>query len=524
MGVGAVRLSKSFVVCVAALALLPLWPLRAQAVPLGPGPAREQVLARFQAYAQQGMRDWNIPGMAVAVVHDGELIYAKGFGVRKKGGQDPVTPNTVFQIGSMSKAFTATLVAMLADSGDLSWKDRVIDQLPEFRMFDPWVTREFQVADLMAQHSGMPAHAGMAEIFFDVDRADIIRNLRRVRPASSFRSEFAYQNNLFLVAAAIIEAKTGKGFEDNLSKRIFGPLGMSSASADLWGYTAAKDRAALHRVLKGQVKALPEDWTYNYWPYLYCPAGGINASAMDMAAWLKLNLNQGQAAGRRLVSKENMAYLHSPKTIIRDSDLGQGVYYCQAWVYQEYEPLDFVWHNGETSGAHNICAFMPKAGLGLVVLTNLKDNKLPEALARRLFDLWLGNPDRDWSADFVAESAKERAAEALLPRPRRPAKARPLEDYVGVYRNPGCGDIVVEKKGRDLTGYVVNKVRDRVGLDLGHWDGDVFLARSETMDDLESLATFSFGPDGKARSLDLEIFKAIGTGPFLRQDPKRPGD
>ena len=201
-------------------------------------PDQPELLSRLEAYVQTAQQQWSVPGLAIAVVKDDQVVYAKGFGVKRVGATDPVDPDTVFQIGSTSKAFTAALVAMQVDDGKFKWTDRVIDHLPSFEMHDPWVTREFQVADLMAQHSGMPAYAGdgMAILGFPADY--VVSKIKLIDPVTSFRSEFAYVNNLFLVAGDLARATGGRPWAENLDQRVFRPLGMQSSSSSQAAFEA----------------------------------------------------------------------------------------------------------------------------------------------------------------------------------------------------------------------------------------------------------------------------------------------
>ncbi|MDQ5986056.1 MAG: Protein flp [Syntrophus sp. SKADARSKE-3] len=217
----------------------------------------KKILSDFDQYAAKARADWKIPGMAIGIVQNDRLIFAKGFGVKTVGGDDPVTKNTVFQIGSTSKAFTATLSAMLVDEGKLKWGDKVIDHLADFRMYDPWVTREFQVVDLMSQRSGLPPYAADALYIVGFDRPYIKKVLRHIKPVTSFRTTYAYQNGLWLVAADIIEKYTGKTWEQALKARIFEPLGMSDSSADKQSFVNAKDVSSLHALEGDKVTALP---------------------------------------------------------------------------------------------------------------------------------------------------------------------------------------------------------------------------------------------------------------------------
>ncbi len=377
----------------------------------------QAMLVDFEEYAEKSMRDWETPGMAVTIVQGDDIVYTKAFGVKTHEGDDPVTTDTIFQIGSTSKAFTAALIAMLVDEGKVGWKDPVIEHLPDFEMYDPWVTREFMVEDLMAQRSGMPSHAIDGLVLFGFDRDHVRHALRYVKPISSFRSEFAYQNNLFLAASELIEKHTGKNWEENIKERIFEPLGMSDSSMDMKSFQEGKDTTSLHHRLGDKIITLPENWPYLSWTYVYAPAGGINSNIIDMAKWLKFQVNSGVFDGRRLLSQENMDFMHTPKTIAALS-LGRKEYYCEAWVYRENVPYPIVWHNGGTTGCKTMVAIVPEAKVGVVVLSNLIDSMLPEALAFRFFDRYLEGPDVDWSTQMLA-TMKEgmKRAEAALPVP-----------------------------------------------------------------------------------------------------------
>lgn len=241
--------------------------------------------------------------MAIAIVKNDEVIYAKGFGVKRVGGTEPVDADTVFEIGSTSKAFTAAVVALRVDDGKVGWSDRVIHHLPAFEMRDPWVTREFQVADLMAQHSGMPAYAGDGMVFLGFPADYIVAHMKHLDPVTSFRSEFAYVNNLFLVAGDLARATSGKTWAENVQQRVFDPLGMRSSSSGQEAFKAAGNVAAPHKVVGGSVTAFAGDAPQLAWAYTYGPAGGINSTARDMAQWLRMVL--GNAPGSEADPRED---------------------------------------------------------------------------------------------------------------------------------------------------------------------------------------------------------------------------
>ncbi|MHB9075786.1 MAG: serine hydrolase [Desulfobaccales bacterium] len=455
----------------------------------------KKILADFEKYTDQARRDWQVPGLAIAIVQDDKIILAKGFGVKKVGADAQVDEHTIFQIGSTSKAFTAALVAMLMDENKLAWQDRVVDHLDQFQMFDPWVTREFQVADLMAQHSGLPAHAGDCQAFMGFDRAHIIHSLRYFKPVTSFRSQYAYQNGLFLVAAALVEKYTGKSWEDNLKARLLEPLGMSATTASLAGFQQAQNVTLLHKKTGDKVEAIPADWPDHNWVYIYGPAGGINSNVLDMTKWLRLQMGKGKFNGVQLISEANLNFLQSPKTIM-GTDPGKMMYYCEAWLYHPFRPYPLIWHNGGTSGNKTMVAFMPEAGLGIVVLSNLITD-LPEALAFKFFDLYFHNPPKDWSKVGLDKAKQTEAKEKPPQRPASPAPPLPLKCYTGAYSNPVYGQITVTPEQDQL--FIAVGLNQKKVL-LQPFDRDAF---SFDWPEDFTPAVFTIGPDGRALRLSV---------------------
>lgn len=468
----------------------------------------QAILSNFEMYAEKGRKDWQVPGMAVAIVRGNDTIYMHSFGVRNISGTDPITNDTIFAIGSTSKAFTAALVAMQVDEGKVRWDDRVIDHLPDFRMYDPWVTREFTVTDLMAQRSGMPAYAGDEQGLLGYDRQHIMQSIRYVKPVTSFRSAFAYQNSLFLWAAAVVENETGKSWEDNLQQRIFQPLGMSNSSDSLKSFQQAGNVAYPHIMSNGSVKALPREGKYLDAYYIFGPAGGINSNIIDMAKWLRLQINNGTYDGRRIINGSSMDYMHTPKTIAGIPPIigGHMAYYCQAWIYQEFEPYPIVWHNGGTIGHHSMVALMPQEKVGIVVLSNAGYTELPEALAFEFFDMYNGRPERDWSAQVLARNKETEAlANASMPEPpASPSPAMPLSSYAGNYSNELFGSINVTAQG---SGLVITAGPNRTQVFLSPWNRDTFKASPSDIFDQPGFAMFQMDPEGRAKSVTIDLFE-----------------
>ena len=464
----------------------------------------QKILADFDQYASKARADWKIPGMAVGIVRDGKLIFTKGFGVKTLGGSDPVTTNTVFQIGSTSKAFTATLAAMLVDEGKFKWDDKVADHLADFRMYDPWVTREFQVVDLMAQRSGMPPYAADALYVFGFDRPYVKQALRHIKPVTSFRTQYAYQNGLWLVAADLIEKYTGKTWEQALQQRLFNPLGMSGSSADKQSFLQAKDVSSLHVLEGDKVVALPRNWEFLDWSYTAGPAGAINSNIVDMAKWLTFQMNNGKAGDKQLVSPVNMQVTRSPKTIVQMAgDVHKNIFYCLGWLYMEYSPYPLIWHNGGTA-MKTMVAFVPEQNIGIVILSNYVTD-LPEILAFRFFDQYAGKPVKDSSAEALAKLEEmKKAQKAGKPvAPKNPVAAMPREKYVGDYYNDVYGKINISVVNGKLTLVIGPK---KVKIVLQHWDKDIFAAHwaSDGPSEEPGFATFQVDPKGNVTGVTLD--------------------
>ena len=491
----------------------------------------DAMLAALEAYAKTAQQQWSVPGFAIAVVKDDRVVWAKGFGVKRVGGTDAVDPDTVFPIGSTSKAFTAALVAMQVDEGKLAWTDRVVDHLPGFEMHDPWVTREFQVGDLMAQHSGMPAYAGdgMAILGFPADY--IVSKLKLLEPVTSFRTEFAYVNNLFLVAANLARSTSGQSWADGLDARLFRPLGMKSSSSGQKAFEAATNASATHKLVDGKVTAFAAGAPQLAWAYTYGPAGGINSTVRDMAQWVRLLLGGGTFEGKRIVGADNLHFVMSPHTIIHFAGSGPLAntpfvryqnFYCNGWISTAASPRTLVWHNGDNSFMHAAVGVIPDAQTGIVVLSNLGGTSMPESVLWRWFDLVGGNKETDWSTVFhdgyveMQKAARAPFAEAVTD----PAPPQPLARYTGTFRHAVYGDTTVETDGTQLR---LTIGPAKLGMTLVHRARDTFILSEPNLDAFlgdSGFATFSFGGDGAVAGVTLTEFADVDGGRFAAVPPK----
>lgn len=479
-----------------------------------PALEKEALISRFESYAEASRQAWGTPGMAVVLIADGKVLWSKGFGVKEAGGNDPVDVNTLFQIGSASKSFTSSLVALQVDRGRVRWADKVVDHDPEFRMYDPWVTREFTVEDTMAQRSGQASYATDLLSFLGATRPQIIHALREVRPITSFRSRFAYVNNLWLVSAQVVERATGKSWEQNVASDLFQPLAMNSTNTGFDGLWKSSNHCTPHQGRKGSLQPLRDDWPFKEWVYTYGPAGGINSNVLDMAKYVQMQLGVTP-----LIKPESLTVMHSPHVLVGGThseqpgsifEMGMASY-CLGWIRHELHPSTLIWHNGGTSGCKTVVGFCPDAGMGIVVLSNLGNSDLPEALMCRYYDLYFGRPDYDYSAAFLR---KHQPAPVPPVAPAHPRPAAELSRYVGKYRNPAYGVAEVSLVGNALQISLGKTMR----LKLTAWDGDNF-SFPDPIDatDPPQFAGFSSDPDGRFSMLRLTLCEDVLGGRFVRQ-------
>src|SRR5687768_5158455 len=339
----------------------------------------------FDAYVAKAMKDWKVPGMAIAIVRNDSVVFAKGYGVRKLGEPTPVDPRTVFAIGSASKAFTAAAVAMLVDDGKMKWDAPVTSYLPGFQMYDPYVTRELTVRDALSHRSGL-ARGDLMWYGTAFDRSEILRRVRHLEPSWSFRSNFGYQNIMYLAAGQASAAAAGRDWDTLIQERIFAPLGMRNS------YTSVRALASLPNVAQPYAEI---DGGVSFVPYANIdnigPAGSINSNVLDVAQWVRLQLGAGKFAGKQLISSGNVAQMHTPHTIIRNEP-PWSLYFPEAhlmaygmgWFLNDYKGRLAVHHGGNIDGMSSLVAMLPEEKMGAVVLTNMNGSMLPSVMVHRI--------------------------------------------------------------------------------------------------------------------------------------------
>ena len=406
--------------------------------------------------AAQAMQQWKVPGVAIAVVQDGKVMYAKGYGYRDLENKLPVTTGTLFPIGSISKSFTALTFAILKDEGKVDWDQPVRTYLPEFEMNDVVATERATPRDLFSHRTGLPRH-DFVWYSSDFTRDDMVGRLRYLKPNKSFRSAYQY-NNLTIMTMGYLEGKlTGLGWEGAIRQRIFTPLGMTHSNLSVEEIEKADDHALPYELKKEVVTKVP---FHNI--DAIGPAGAINSSVDDMSHYLAFQLGDGTYGNQRIVSQSNLREMHSPQTAIPNpppafSLPGLGHFsYGLAWVVTSYRGHNLVWHNGGIDGFYALLSMLPDDHIGVVVLTNLPHGQTPEVLAYNVYDRLLGLDPLPWFDRFKELDAKgkQEADEAKKNKPTdRKTGTHPshnLSDYAGEYENPGYGKIKVAQNGDSL--------------------------------------------------------------------------
>jgi CubicO group peptidase (beta-lactamase class C family) len=474
---------------------------------LPPG-ARPQQIDRLAATIQQ---TFAVPGMAVAIVKDGKVLFAKGYGVVAAGKSEKVDADTLFGIGSNTKAFTVAALAILVDEGKLHWDDKVIDHLPGFRLSDPYVTRELTIRDLLTHRSGLGLGSGDLMLFppSDFTRAEIIHNLRYFQPASSFRSKFAYDNLLYIVAGELIPTVTGISWESFVQTRILDRLG-GGCKATLSMAAGNANVAKPHVVIAGRLTEIAPDPST-----AYDPAGSIQCSANGMAAWANLQLADGRFAdGSALFSVAQHKEMWTPQTIVApvgdSAALTQTHFrdYGLAWFIEDYQGALRVQHTGALVGMVSAVSLLPEQHVGVIVMTNQQSAGRAAMLAS-LLDAMLGKTSRDWISLYQHLSAEQAKQEAKADHDADAAiqgagghAFLPLDAYVGLYHDAWRGDATVRRQGDKLR-LVFSRTAAMQG-DLQVMKGNVFVVRWDDRSlKADAVVNFRTGFDGAVSGMTM---------------------
>ncbi|KAA9134027.1 serine hydrolase [Marinihelvus fidelis] len=468
------------------------------------------------AIAHRAMETFNAPGITVSVVKDGELVYAGGQGVLEAGKRGDVDADTLFQIGSVSKAFTAAALAVLADDGKLSFDDRVIDHIPEFRMFDAWVTREFTVRDLLTHRSGLPLGAGDLLMFPEADtsRDEIIAALAHLEPSSSFRSKYDYDNTLYIVAGVVVERTSGQSFESFVEDRLLKPLGMNDCAATFGRAPEKADKAVPHMYIDGEYQVTPTGLKGD----TAAPAGGVICSANSMAKWMNFILAGGTTPdGQALISAGQFAQLLNPVTItstpgfLREHAGAELSAYALGWGVSTFHGQPLHSHGGGLLGMTSHLALWPRQNLGVFVSNN-QMSVAPRPVAYDIAELFLDDAanDPDWIAVVDELIGQMRAAgddvvaQAMEARNADSTPSLPLDAYAGTYRDDWYGPIELSLEDDGQLWFTSPRSAPLRGP-LEHFQYDTFIVRwQDRRLNADAYVTFTLGAQGDIEGIRMK--------------------
>lgn len=503
--------------------LLACAPLASAAVPTE--------LQRLDATVERVRSQFDVPGIAVAVVKDGQVVLERGYGVRELGKPAPVQADTLFAIASNTKAFTATSLNLLAEQGRLKMDDRVIDHLPGFRMSDPYVTGEMRIRDLLSHRSGLSLGAG--DLLFwpttGYSNQEVVQRLAKVPLKAGFRDRYAYDNILYAVAQQVIEQVSGQSYADFLQQHIFTPVGMDGTRYNADHLTPGDNAAVGHAKYDFSTlrTVAPLTWSNN------AGAGGIYSSVHDMARWMNVQLAHGTLENGQALfsakSQQGMWQMITPQVVPEPSvpQLAAAkpnfAGYGEGWSLSDYRGQKLVWHTGGWPGMVSRVTLVPEQKLGIVVLTNQEVGAAFNAITMDVLDAYLQAPQTDWVAAYAAAVAKaqDKADEGWARhQAARDASSRPslpLAGYAGGYRDAWYGDVAVEQKGRTLR-LRFGKTAQLVGT-LEHWQHDTFIVRWDDRSlNADAFVNFSLDPDGKVRDMRMQAISSLTDFSFDFQD------
>lgn len=463
------------------------------------------------------MTNFSSPGMTVSIVENGHVVYSKGHGVLEVGKTEEVNDQTLFQIASISKAFTAAALAILVDEGKLNWDDPVIDHMPEFQMYDPWVTREFTVRDLLTHRSGLPLGAGdlLSLPPGNTSRQDIIRALRYLKPSSSFRSKYDYDNLMYVVAGELVSRLSESSFEDFVEKRIFLPLGMTDCHASLERAEKIANRATPHVTVNEGLEV-----THSLATPEAAPAGGVNCNASSMAKWMRFILEGGVTSdGVRLISEEQFSQWMSPVTLtttpafLVENANSFITAYSLGWFVSSFYGQPLIAHGGGLWGMTSYILIFPRLDLAFFASSNTM-SVAPRAL---IFDLahqylsdWAPDRDFDWIALFEEQSNQEQedadrvVEEAFSARNELSNPSLPLSSYAGVYRDAWYGDIHISVKDDGRLWFHSARSTGLKGP-LEHFQYDTFVARWTNRKLMaDAYVSFTLTPEGSVSGISMK--------------------
>jgi len=466
----------------------------------------QQDFSPLDTYIQTTMKEWKVPGVAIGIVQGTTPIYLKGFGVRNIRTHQPVTPDTLFDIGSCTKAFTSASIAMLVDQGKMNWDDKVDKSIPFFHLYDREADENVTLRDLLTHRTGLSG-ADLLWYGAPISREEIVRRAAYIHPGTPFRTAFEYQNVMYVALGYAVGQVSGGTWDDFVKQRIFAPLGMTESDTSAVDAQKSKDYASPHVLRNEAVEAIPWKNIDNAGP-----AGSINSSVRDMSKWIALQLNDGVFEGKRLISSKGMQEMHRPQIVIPPGEIptvffpgSMQLTYGFGWFVQDYRGHQLILHPGDIDGFEALTVLIPEIHTGYEVLVNIGGNSYRQALGYHIADMLLHLPEQDWSAHFKksdADMQAEEKAQVASWQSKRNPNTHPSHDlsaYVATYQNAVYGDANISMED----GHLALRFHDTPSP-LEYFQYDTFLIRLDPNDAEPSRLTFAQDADGDISAFELD--------------------
>lgn len=471
-------------------------------------------LGDLKGYIEESLDYWKVPGVALAIVKDGEVVHAEGYGYKDLENKKKMTADTVLPIGSASKSFTSMAAGILIDEKKMNWDTPINEYIPGFKMFDPVASANVSIRDMLCHRTGLPRHdlmwAGGTGLSFT--REDLIRRVRYLESNAGFREKSQYQNHMYATVGHAVEKVSGKSWEAFVKEKIFDPIGMKDSNFHVSDSQKAADYGLPHRHdRKDGIKIIPAKFMELGAPG---PAGSINSTANDMTNWIKLVLGKGAIGNTRVVSEDRVKEMHTPQMHIHllpfEMPEIQFLSCGLGWFLDIYRGHRAVHHGGNVTGFSALVSMIPDQNLGIVVLANMNSTFITYAIQGEIFDRVLGAEKTDWNKRYKAEVDKlleqhfAGKAEAEKNRKKGTKPSLSLEAYEGVYEHPGYGTLTIVKDGdwfsADFNG---NKLK------LTHHHYDHFALHLENFEH-ELISRFNLNPSGEAESISVPFEPSLG--------------
>lgn len=478
-----------------------------------------QSTALIKTFVLEQLMEWNIPGIAISIIKNGEVIFREGIGLRNISEGFNVTPETIFPIASITKSFTSAALAILEDEGKLHWDEPIKKYLPEFDLIDPYVGSRVTIRDILCHRTGLPRHDMVLENS-DYKRMDIHKKVRHLELSKSFRTHWQYNNHMYVIAGHLVEVLTKIRWEDFVKNRLFDLLEMKSSSFSIKDIKGSSNYALPYAEESNNIFEIP------FYDICECgPSGSINSNIIDMEKWIMLHMSKGKYKDKQIISEKNINEMHTSSMIIREGipyhfkEIPYAAYGL-GWFVQPYRGFNHIYHGGVIDGFGSLAAIIPEEDLGIIILTNKSGSGLfNRMICYSVFDMILGLDRIPWNLRFKELHNKSKKAEisqiekmdSMLKEGIEPIC--PIKDYIGSYINAGYGSIEVKFYDNKLQLVYGNKI-----VNIQHYKNNIFLPYPNDVNNLPLQIRFNSDRAGNIKALEIPFESNVKDIVFTRNN------